>query len=122
MPEDLPDYMRGFTEDVDWGFTTVATKPQETTVEVKSDVGEVLNHVKMVRSQMNEIMQMVNEQKTTTLTVASDEVKKRFESLEKLIIPFLYKLAQGQEAYIHWPNRKPIIEAQIQKILSLTRL
>lgn len=126
MSEDLPDYMRGFTEDVDWGFTAVSTKPQdsqiaETTTEVKTDVSEVLNHVKMIRSQMSEIMQIVEEQKAHAEIATSAEVKARFEAVEKIIIPFLYKLSQGSEAYIHWPNRGPIIQAQIEKILKLTR-
>lgn len=121
MSEDLPDYMRGFTEDVDWGFTAVDSKPETGPTEVQTDVGEVLNHVKMIRSQMAEIMQIVEEQKLTAETTTSDEVKTRFETIEKIIIPFLYKLSQGTEAYIHWPNRGPIIQAQIEKILKLTR-
>lgn len=121
MAEDLPDYMRGFSEDVDWGFTPVATKPAEEPTVTQTDVNEVLNHVKMIRAQMSEIMQIVEEQSLGVQEEASVEVKQRFQSLEKIIVPFLYKLAQGQEAYIHWPNRKPIIEAQIEKILKLTR-
>jgi hypothetical protein len=42
--------------------------------------------------------------------------------LEKLIIPFLQKLhSTGDKEYIHWPNRKPIIEKQIEQILKITR-
>ena len=47
--------------------------------------------------------------------------KEKFSKLEKLIIPLLVKLAKSPEAYIHWPNRKPIIKAQIEKLLKLTR-
>lgn len=121
MSDDLPDYMRGFTEDVDWGFTAVDSKPEEGPSEVQTDVGEVLGHVKMIRSQMSEIMQIVEEQKTQVEVATSEDVKARFEAVEKIIIPFLYKLSQGSEAYIHWPNRGPIIQAQIEKILKLTR-
>lgn len=117
MPEDLPDYMRGFTESHDWGFTPVASKPEETPTVPPEEISEVKSDVKMIRSQMNEIMQIVHEQKESVDT----DVAERFRSIEKLIIPFLYKLSQSEEAYIHWPNRKPILEAQIQKILSLTR-
>ena len=42
--------------------------------------------------------------------------------LEKMIIPFLKKLhSTGDKEYIYWPNRKPAIEKQIEKILKLTR-
>jgi len=38
-----------------------------------------------------------------------------------LILPFLYNLQKSDEPYIHWPNRAPIIKAQIEKLLKLTR-
>ena len=49
------------------------------------------------------------------------EMKDKFSKLEKLIIPLLIKLAKSPEAYIHWPNRGPIIKAQIEKVLKITR-
>ena len=56
-------------------------------------------------------------------TVATaDDYKARLQELEKMIIPFLTKLhSTGDKEYIYWPNRKPIIEAQIEKILKLTK-
>ena len=45
----------------------------------------------------------------------------KFTDLEKIILPFLYNLQKSDEPYIHWPNRGPIIKAQIEKILKLTR-
>ena len=52
----------------------------------------------------------------------ADEYKDRLQKLEKMIIPFLMKLqTTGDKEYIYWPNRKPIIEAQIEKILKLPR-
>lgn len=50
------------------------------------------------------------------------EYKDRLKEVEKLIIPFLSKLLKtADQPIIKWPNRKPVIEAQIQKILNLTR-
>ena len=49
------------------------------------------------------------------------EQKKKFSDLEKLIIPLLIKLAKSPEAYIHWPNRAEVIEAQLKKIVAITR-
>ena len=45
----------------------------------------------------------------------------KFKQLEKLIIPLLIKLAKSPEAYIHWPNRAEVIEAQLKKIVAITR-
>ena len=47
--------------------------------------------------------------------------KEKFQQLEKLIIPLLIKLAKSPEAYIHWPNRAEVIEAQVKKIIEITR-
>ena len=49
------------------------------------------------------------------------EQKDKFKALEKLIIPLLIKLAKSPEAYIHWPNRAEVIEAQLKKIVAITR-
>ena len=46
----------------------------------------------------------------------------RLKEVEKIILPFLTKLLKtSDQPIIKWPNRKPILEAQIQKILNLTR-
>ena len=47
--------------------------------------------------------------------------KDKFSQLEKLIFPLLIKLAKSPEAYIHWPNRAEVIEAQLRKIAAITR-
>ena len=44
-----------------------------------------------------------------------------FKDIEKIVLPFLYNLSKSDEPYIHWPNRGPIIKAQIEKLLKLTR-
>lgn len=51
-----------------------------------------------------------------------EEYRRRLSDLERLIVPFLQKLhSTGDKEYIYWPNRKPILEEQLQKILKLTR-
>lgn len=50
------------------------------------------------------------------------EYKDRLKEVEKIIMPFLTNLLKSKDQpYIHWPNRGPILEKQIQKILTLTR-
>ena len=128
MTKDLPDYMRGFDVDEDWGMTAVS-KPVETTPSVDAKVIETnnleLSKVKSdvgdIKSMMNEIMQIVAEKDTITEEVTNEVYESRFKEIEKVILPFLYNLSKSDEPYIHWPNRGPIIKAQIDKILKLTR-
>ncbi len=52
----------------------------------------------------------------------AEAYKTKLAEVEKMIIPFLTKLLKtADKEYIYWPNRKPVIESQIQKILKLTR-
>ncbi len=47
---------------------------------------------------------------------------KKLKSIESLILPLLKNLKSNPtKAYIHWPNRTAVIDAQISKILSITR-
>lgn len=51
-----------------------------------------------------------------------ENYKEKLAEVEKLIVPFLIKLLKtADKEYIYWPNRKPVIESQIQKIVKLTR-
>ena len=128
MAKDIPDYLREYDLDQDWGFTPVSKAPESTPAvdtsvietnnvelaKVKSDVGDI-------KSMMNEIMQIVAEKDKVTEALESEDVTKRFKEAEKLILPFLYNLMKSDEPYIHWPNRGPIIKAQMDKLLKLTR-
>ena len=69
---------------------------------------------------MNEVMQIVAEKDTITKEITDEQTKARFKELEKVILPFLYNLAKSEEDYIYF-NRAPIIKAQIDKVLKLTR-
>jgi len=124
---DIPDYMRGFDLDQDFGFTPVNQKPVEEKVvvgenkETNIELSKVKSDVQTIKSMMNEIMQIVAEKDTVTKEISNEETVKRFKEVEKVILPFLYNLAKSEEDYIFWPNRAPIIKAQIDKVLKLTR-
>lgn len=52
----------------------------------------------------------------------AEEYKARLQQLEKLVLPFFTNLLKtADKEYIYWPNRKTLVETQIQKILTLTR-
>jgi hypothetical protein len=51
-----------------------------------------------------------------------EEYRERMVQIEKLVLPFFSKLLKtADKEYIYWPNRKEVIEKQIEKILKLTR-
>lgn len=51
-----------------------------------------------------------------------ENYKEKLAEVEKLIVPFLVKLLKtADKEYIYWPNRKPTIEKQIEKVIKLTR-
>tara|TARA_B100001057_G_scaffold177034_1_gene177845 strand:- start:208 stop:597 length:390 start_codon:yes stop_codon:yes gene_type:complete len=128
MAKDIPDYMRGFDTTDDWGMTPVSSTPEATPTvdpkvveDSKLEISKVKSDVTDIKSMMNEIMQIVADKETVTKTVTNEETEQRFKDLEKIMLPFLYNLQKSDEPYIHWPNRAPIIKAQIEKILKLTR-
>ena len=128
MADDIPDFMRGFDLDDDWGMTPVSSTPEEKpsvdpkiVEDSKLEISKVKTDVKDIKSMMNEIMQIVADKETVTKEVTDETVKARFKDIEKIVLPFLYNLSKSDEPYIHWPNRGPIIKAQMDKLLKLTR-
>ena len=134
MAKDIPDYMRGFDLDEDFGITAVSSAPKtevKPSVDKKDieslgqqtslEISKVKSDVQSIKSMMNEVMQIVAEKDTITKEVQNADITNRFKAIEKVIIPFLYTLQKTDEPYIHWPNRGPIIKAQIEKLLKLTR-
>ena len=133
MAKDIPDYMRGFDLTDNWGVTPVSSMPTqavpvvdttETNKAIESstlEISKVKDDVSSIKSMMNEIMQIVAEKDTITKEISDESVKVKFKDIEKIVLPFLYNLSKTTEPYIHWPNRGPIIKAQIEKILKITR-
>jgi len=130
MADDIPDYMRGFDLNEDWGITPVSNVPKEESQpaidpkvleDSNLELSKVKSDVSDIKSMMNEIMQIVSEKETITKELSDEQVNQRFKDIEKIVLPFLYNLSKSEEPYIHWPNRGPIIKAQIEKLLKLTR-
>jgi hypothetical protein len=65
------------------------------------------------------------EEYNAVITEKADTVEEyavRLKEVEKLVLPFFTKLLKtADKEYIYWPNRKELVEKQIQKILTLTR-
>lgn len=60
---------------------------------------------------------------TDVKTATVEELKGKLNEVEKLIIPLLVNLLKDadEKEYIKWPNRGPVIEKQIERILAITR-
>ena len=55
-------------------------------------------------------------------TSVDSETKLKLQTLEKMVMPLLVNLMKNPEIeYVHWPNRVPLIEKQIERILAITR-
>ncbi len=145
------DFLQDFDMEGDWGFSSVSSKPEttKTTETVVKQTAEGTakaissDIVKSLESKLDKIYSAVNSAKNeikdkneTELEIAKKQMddeydlrkdnlgkeqKEKFAQLEKLIIPLLVKLAKSPEAYIHWPNRAQVIEAQLKKIVAITR-
>lgn len=59
---------------------------------------------------------------TNVQSSADEHIKAKLLEVEKLIMPLLVNLMKNSEKdYIHWPNRAPLIQKQIDRILAITR-
>ena len=124
---------------------------KETTVnapEVNVDLSGITDKLDVIETQVNEVREMdfdgdgqvdfgdINSNLADLLSrqeaaeteleakkVEFEEYKsKKLKALETLIIPLLKNLKSNPDkAYIHWPNRAGVLDAQISKILSITR-
>ena len=59
-----------------------------------------------------------------SIDTQKDIVNEKLKEMEKLTLPLLINLIKPEsldQKYIHWPNRKEIIERQIKRILQITR-
>ena len=117
--------------------TVVKQTAEGTAKAISSDIVKSLEiKLDKIYSAVNSAKNEIKEKNETELEIAKKQMddeydlrkdnlgkesKDKFQQLEKLIIPLLVKLAKSPEAYIHWPNRAEVIEAQLKKIVSITR-
>ena len=117
--------------------TVVKQTAEGTAKAISSDIVKSLeSKLDKIYSAVNSAKNEIKEKNETELDIAKKQMddeydlrkdnlgkeqKEKFAQLEKLIIPLLIKLAKSPEAYIHWPNRAQVIEAQVKKIIAITR-
>jgi hypothetical protein len=59
---------------------------------------------------------------TALIKSIEEKYKAKLKEVEGMILPLLVNLKKNPDkAYIHWPNRTPVIDKQIERITSVTR-
>lgn len=112
----------------DFGFTfedpiepvyqpTEPTQPVIDTSEIKDEIISRISSLEQTLMGLNN-QQQIDDYKELIRAEAAGKLKE----VEDLILPLLYNLQGNPEKeYIHWPNRVPVINAQIDRILAVTR-
>tara|TARA_B100000287_G_scaffold127746_1_gene119800 strand:- start:93 stop:554 length:462 start_codon:yes stop_codon:yes gene_type:complete len=135
----------GFTSVKQKPAETQSKETQEVVKQTADGVGKAVSSeiINRLESKLDKLLRATNETKETVVAKNETELeiakkqmddeydlrkdnlgkeyKENYRKLEKLIIPLLIKLAKAPEAYIHWPNRAEVIEAQLKKIIAITR-
>jgi hypothetical protein len=118
----------------DFGFSTsddVNTSSQLTPAVTSQEISEpILERIRNLEVNVGEVLNILERLENASTPLDTDEykgliekdVKAKLSSVEKLILPLLVNLMKNpQQDTIKWPGRAPIIEKQIEKILSITR-
>ena len=119
----------------DFGFSTtedettpLTTTPQVTSQEISEPIIERIKDLEINLGKALIILQRIENAGTPLDTdeykaLIEKDVRAKLVAVEKLILPLLVNLMKNPEKdTIKWPGRAPIIEKQIVKILSITRL
>ena len=80
-----------------------------------------------IEGKLDKLLERVSDTEATEEEIerkVKEETTDKMKELEKLVLPLLVNFIKPEsleQEYIYWPNRKEIIERQIQRILSITR-
>ena len=134
---DVKDFNFDFEEfdmNFDFGIQSVSTdqvdqtKIQTEKLEKVSASSEgVSQKLDDIENKIEEVLLVAKQKFDSRLEERESELEiqneNKFKSLEKLTIPLLMNLARDSDEnpYIHWPNRKAVIEEQVKRILMITR-
>jgi len=117
----------------DFGFSAIdedelqAPAPVVTSKEISDPIVERIRNLEI---NMGEVLTILERIENAGTPLDTDEYKALIEkdvlvklkAVEALILPLLVNLMKNPEKEtIKWPNRAPIIEKQIEKILAITR-
>ena len=125
-----------YNELFDFGFTAVESeesiveKPVVNTAPMVDGLSAVEDKVSIILNKIDYLEEIIKAGAGTNnnfdidayKSLVEKDVNDKLKKVEALIMPLLANLLKNPEKdFIKWPNRKPIIEAQISKLLAITR-
>lgn len=125
-----------YLTEYDFGFSAVDEMPQSTvqvnTQPIADDVEGINDNITRIEQKVDAVINAINSlgARLTDLNddidiakeATTQEVQNKLTQVEKLVMPLLVNLMKNPDKdYIHWPDRAPLIQQQIDKILSITR-
>ena len=118
----------------DFGFSAIDDEEvlqTPTPVVTSKEISEpIVERIRNLEINMGEVLTILERIENAGTPLDTDEYKALIEkdvvaklkAVEVLILPLLVNLMKNPEKEtIKWPNRAPIIEKQIEKILAITR-
>ena len=117
----------------DFGFTTSddGFPPPVAPSVQPSDISEpIIQRIEVIEEHLLDITETLNRIESASVNfdttaykaLIEKDVKAKLVAIEKLIMPLLVNLLKNPEKdTIKWPNRAPIIQSQIDKIIAITR-
>ena len=125
-----------YNDAFDFGFTAVESeesiveKPVVNTAPMIDGLSAVEDKVSIILNKIDYLEEIIkagagannNFDIDSYKLLVEKDVNDKLKKLEGLIMPLLANLLKNPDKdFIKWPNRKPIIEAHISKILAITR-
>ena len=125
-----------YNDAFDFGFTAVESeesiveKPVVNTAPMIDGLSAVEDKVSIILNKIDYLEEIIKASAGSNNNFDIDsykllvekDVNDKLKKLEGLIMPLLANLLKNPDKdFIKWPNRKPIIEAHISKILAITR-
>lgn len=122
----------------DFGFSAVddpdsaLPPPPAPTVNTEEISAPILDKINSLESKMNTVLDIIERfEQAITPNLDTDEykaliekdVKAKLVKVEQMVMPLLMNLLKDADTkeLIKWPNRRPTIEAFIEKLLAVTR-
>jgi vancomycin resistance protein YoaR len=120
--DELNDF--GFSTVSESDFTATAKEPETKVVEAAVKEAKA-GQIKEVEGTVNKIWSLLDYH-YEDIDKHKDKLNKEYEikmkTVEDMIVPLLNNLAKSStNEYIYWPNRREILEKQIEKITAHTR-
>ena len=127
------DFELDLDSSFDWGFKAVSSDEVEQGKQQSEAINKVVEGSDNLNQKLGDLDSKLDQVLAIALQKFEDRLqekelilesssKSKFDQLEKLILPLLHNLAtSSDEPYIYWPNRKEVIEGQMEKIVAVTR-